>query len=64
MNVVVEISLQREDFADMKRDRYPACEVETWEKHEYNRDAYTDAKKEFVEKYTIKAKEENICLQK
>lgn len=37
---------------------YEALKLSLWKKHEHNRDAYTDAKNEFVEKYTIEAKEE------
>lgn len=37
---------------------YEDLKLSLWKKHEHNRDAYTDDKSEFVEKYMIKAKEE------
>ena len=37
---------------------YEELKLSLWKKHEHNRDAYTDAKSEFVEKYTMVAKEE------
>lgn len=35
---------------------YEQMKLELWKKYEHNRDAYTDAKKEFVEKWTNEAK--------
>lgn len=36
--------------------QYEKLKLELWRKYEYNRDAYTDAKKNFVRKYTDLAK--------
>jgi len=35
---------------------YERLKLDLWKKHEHNRDAYTEAKTAFVEKYTDKAK--------
>ena len=35
---------------------YEVLKLNLWKKHEYNRDAYTNAKTEFIKKYTEKAK--------
>ena len=35
---------------------YERLKLGLWEKYEYNRDAYTDAKSDFIRKYTQKAK--------
>ena len=41
---------------------YERLKLSLWKKYEHNRDAYTDAKHEFVEEYTTKAKDEyNNC---
>lgn len=45
------------DNIDIAKE-YEALKLSLWKKHEHNRDAYTDAKSEFVRKYTMKAKEE------
>lgn len=37
-------------------EEYEALKLELWKKYEHNRDAYTEAKSEFVRKYTEKAK--------
>ena len=36
---------------------YEKLKLSLWKKHEFNRDAYTAAKTEFVLKYTLLAKE-------
>lgn len=45
------------DHADIAKE-YEALKISLWKKYEHDRDAYTDAKTEFVKEYTIKAKEE------
>lgn len=45
------------DNPDVAKE-YEALKFSLWKKYEHNRDAYTDAKNEFVKKYTIEAKEE------
>ena len=42
---------------DVARE-YEVLKLSLWKKYEHNRDAYTDTKSEFVEKYTMVAKEE------
>lgn len=37
--------------------QYEELKLSLWKQYEHNRDAYTDAKTEFVKEYTIKAKE-------
>lgn len=37
---------------------YERLKLELWKEYEHNRDGYTDAKSEFVKKYTEKAREE------
>lgn len=50
-------------FRDYLRDNidvakeYEKLKLLLWKKYEYNRDGYTDAKTEFIKKYTLKAKE-------
>lgn len=44
------------DNPDVARE-YETLKLSLWKKYEHNRDFYTDAKNEFVEKYTVKAKE-------
>lgn len=39
---------------------YEALKLSRWKQYEHNRDGCTDAKSEFVKKYTIKAKEKYI----
>lgn len=42
--------------------KYEDLKLSLWKENEHNRDAYTDAKSEFVNEYTIKAKEKyNNC---
>lgn len=42
--------------------KYEALKLSLWKQNEHNRDAYTEAKSEFVHEYTIKAKEKyNSC---
>ena len=36
---------------------YEKSKLNLWKKHEHNRDAYTEAKTDFVKKYTELAKE-------
>lgn len=50
-------------------EEYEALKLELWKKYEHNRDAYTEAKGEFVRKYTEKAKalyggakDESCCI--
>ncbi len=45
------------DNPDVAKE-YEVLKLSLWKKYEHNRDAYTDAKNEFVKEYTIKAKEE------
>lgn len=42
------------DNPDVAKE-YEALKLTLWKKFEYNRDAYTDAKNEFVEKHTAKS---------
>lgn len=44
------------DNPDVAKE-YETLKLSLWKKYEYNRDSYTDAKSEFVKKYTVKAKE-------
>lgn len=44
------------DYPDVAQ-KYEAMKLSLWKQFEHNRDAYTDAKSEFIEEYTIKAKE-------
>ena len=44
------------DNPDVAKE-YETLKLSLWKKYEHNRDSYTDAKNEFVEKYTVKAKE-------
>ena len=37
-------------------DQYEEMKLKLWKKYEYNRDAYTDAKTEFIRKWTSKAR--------
>lgn len=37
--------------------KYEALKLALWQKYEHHRDAYTDAKTDFIKKYTQKAKE-------
>lgn len=37
-------------------DKYEKLKLRLWEEYEYDRDGYTAAKNEFVQKYTEKAK--------
>jgi GrpB-like predicted nucleotidyltransferase (UPF0157 family) len=49
------------DNPDVAKE-YETLKLSLWKKYEHNRDAYTDSKNEFVNEYTIKAKEEyNNC---
>jgi len=43
------------EFPDMAKE-YEKLKISLWKKYEHNRDAYTNAKTEFVKKYTEKAK--------
>ena len=43
------------EFPDIARE-YEKLKLSLWEEYEHNRDAYTNAKTEFVKKYTEKAK--------
>ena len=43
------------EFPEIAKE-YEALKLSLWEKHEHNRDAYTNAKTEFVRKYTEQAK--------
>ena len=43
------------EFPDIARE-YEKLKLSLWKKYEHNRDAYTDAKTEFVKKFTEKAK--------
>lgn len=45
------------DNPDIAKE-YEALKLSLWKKYEHNRDAYTDAKHEFVKEHTILAKEE------
>lgn len=38
-------------------DQYEEMKIKLWRKYEHNRDAYTEAKTEFVKKWTSRAKE-------
>lgn len=40
---------------------YESLKLSLWKKYEHNRDAYTEAKTDFVRKNTEKAKEEYFC---
>ena len=40
-------------------EEYEKLKLSLWKKYEHNRDAYTDAKTEFVKKYTRLAKQNN-----
>lgn len=44
------------DNPDVAKE-YETLKLSLWKKYEHNRDAYTDAKNQFVEKHTEKAKE-------
>ena len=43
------------EFPDIAKE-YEKLKISLWKKYEHNRDAYTNAKTEFVKKYTEKAK--------
>ena len=43
------------EFPDIAKE-YEKLKLSLWKEHEHNRDAYTNAKTEFVKKYTEKAK--------
>ena len=43
------------DFPDIAKE-YEKLKLSLWKEYEYNRDAYTNAKTEFVKKYTKQAK--------
>lgn len=43
------------DFPEIAKE-YEALKLSLWKEHEHNRDAYTNAKSEFVKKYTEQAK--------
>ena len=43
------------EFPDIAKE-YEALKLSLWKEYEHNRDAYTNAKTEFVKKYTEKAK--------
>jgi len=43
------------EFPDIAKE-YEKLKLSLWNEHEHNRDAYTNAKTEFVKKYTEKAK--------
>ena len=43
------------DYPNLAKE-YEMLKLSLWKKYEYNRDGYTDAKSEFVQKYTEKAK--------
>ena len=43
------------EFPDIAKE-YEKLKLSLWKEHEHNRDAYTNAKTEFVKKYTGKAK--------
>ena len=38
---------------------YEALKLSLWKKYEHNRDGYTEAKTDFIKKYTLLAKQEN-----
>lgn len=44
------------EFPSISRD-YEKLKLELWEKYEHNRDAYTEAKTEFIKEITLKAKQ-------
>lgn len=44
--------LEHSDIAD----QYEKMKLKLWKKYEHNRDAYTDAKTEFIKKWTAKAR--------
>lgn len=39
---------------------YESMKLQLWKRFEYNRDAYTDAKTEFIRKWTLAAKKEYL----
>ena len=43
------------EFPDIAK-KYEKLKLSLWKKYEHDRDAYTNAKTEFVEKYTVQAK--------
>lgn len=46
---------------EMKRISHIALKLQLWKRYEYNRDAYTENKTEFIKRDTKKAKEEFYC---
>lgn len=44
------------EFHDVAQS-YEKLKLDLWQKYKFNRDGYTDAKADFVRKYTLKAKE-------
>ena len=49
-----ECPLKQTGFRSIKE--YEALKLELWKKYEYNIDAYTDAKTEFIRKWTMEAR--------
>lgn len=49
------------DHHDVAKE-YEKMKLELWKKYEHNRDAYTEAKTEFIKKYTELAKKETIMI--
>lgn len=45
------------EHADVAKE-YEALKISLWKRYEFDRDAYTEAKTEFIQKYTALAKEE------
>ena len=52
--VLSECPLKQTGFHSIKE--YEALKLELWKKYEHDRDAYTDAKTEFIRKWTTESR--------
>ena len=57
---IVDVMVEIPQSADMK-DMAQILKLRLWKQFEHNRDAYTDAKTEFISKWTAEARKEYGC---